>query len=71
MSIPPISGAQRFVDQDGRPTPELLRLLNEMRKLIEANDAFREAVGDVTKPTGGATTDAEARTAIDSIIDAA
>lgn len=64
MSIPPITGIERYVDAEGRLTFEGQKVLTAMAGILEA-------IGDVSKPSGGATVDAEARTAIDAIIDAA
>lgn len=54
----------RIAGPDGRPTVEFVRYMQEIERKIAA-------IGAVTKPTGGATQDAEARTAIDAIIDGA
>lgn len=70
MSIPPFTGLQRIADANGRPTPEFLQFMDRLLAVVEDNEDFRTAVNNVTKPSGGSTVDAEARTAIDAIIDA-
>lgn len=62
---------QRYVDQDGRFTIEGVQLLDAMARRILALENKMQAIAAVTAPTGGATTDAEARAAISAIIDAA
>lgn len=63
MSVPPVTGEQ-YVTKDGRLTPAGQVLMQEIVKAINA-------IAAVSKPTGGSPIDAEARTAIDAIIDAA
>ena len=63
MSIP-FSGAERLVDANGYPTDEFKIILAQLIKVSTDTSA-------VTAPAGGATIDAEARTAIAAIIAAA
>jgi hypothetical protein len=58
----------KYVTADGRLTLEGIALLERLAKV--SGDRLA-AIAGVTKPTGGATEDAEARAAIDAIIDAA
>ena len=62
--VPPISGAEKYVDSDGRLTWEGQKLLGAVADILEA-------IGGVGQPAGGATVDVEARTAISAIIVAA
>lgn len=71
MTIPPLSGIEKYVTPEGRLTWEGQRLL---QAIIDAsNDTTDQmaAIAGVTAPSGGATVDAEARTAIAAIIAAA
>ena len=54
----------RYIAPDGTLTVEGLRLINDLIRRLDA-------VAAVAAPTGGATVDAEARTAINAIISAA
>jgi hypothetical protein len=64
MSIPPITGFERFVDENGTLSLDGQRILGEITKRLDA-------IAAISDPTGGGTVDAEARTAIAAIIDAA
>jgi len=56
---------------DGRPTTRGLEYFARLeRRLVEAEQKLA-AIAAVTSPSGGATTDAEARTAINAIISGA
>ena len=58
---------QSYWNPDGTPTQLAYELFEELAQL----DAKIAALGAITKPSGGATVDTEARTAIDALIDAA
>lgn len=55
---------ERYVGPDGRLTIEGMKMLQSITDRLDA-------IAAVTNPTGGATVDAEARTAIDNIISGA
>ena len=61
----------RYVLQDGTPTEDFIREARLQEQRIVALEAKLAAIAAVTGPTGGATTDAEARTAINAIISGA
>jgi len=64
----PITGAEQYVDAEGRLTTAGQIVFQDMQSRITDLEAKLTAIAAVTGPTGGATTDAEARTAIDAII---
>ncbi len=68
MSAPNI---QEVYVADGRLTLEGYKLLADMNDRLEAAEAKLAAIAALSDPTGGATIDAEARTAINAILDAA
>lgn len=57
-----------YVDKAGRLTREGLLLLQDQAARIEALETRLAAIAAVAAPTGGTTTDTEARAAISSII---
>jgi hypothetical protein len=61
----------RYVEQDGSPTDDFIREARLQERRVAALEAKLAAIAAVTGPTGGATTDAEARTAINAIISGA
>lgn len=63
--------AETYVQRDGHLTLEGLKLLQDMNSRITDLETKLAAIAAVAAPTGGATTDAEARAAINSIITAA
>ena len=62
---------ETYVGPDGRLTIDGMKILQNAFSRIEDLEAQMAAIGAVTSPSGGATVDAEARTAIDAIITAA
>jgi len=62
---------EQYTTRDGTLTLDGLKVLQSMFDRIDDLEATLAAISAITKPTGGATVDAEARTAIDAIIDAA
>ena len=63
--------AQQYVGPDGRLTLEGVQLFDSLARRILTLEGKLAAIAEVTGPTGGATTDAEARAAINAIIAAA
>lgn len=61
----------RYFLPDGTPTEDFIREARLQEQRIIALEAKLAAIAAVTGPTGGATTDAEARTAINAIISGA
>ena len=61
----------QYVSQDGRLTMAGMQLLDAQARQIAALEAKLAALGLVTTPAGGGTQDAEARAAINAIINAA
>lgn len=57
--------------QGGKPTLAFMRLLQEYERRLADLETKLAAIAAVAAPTGGATTDAEARTAINAIISGA
>lgn len=62
---------QQYFDANGRPTIAGMELLEDMARRLQSAEDKLSAIADVTAPTGGGTTDAEARTAINAILAAA
>lgn len=58
----------RYWHPDGRPTVEGEKLVLELSRRLDALEAKLTAIAAIAAPTGGATTDAEARTAIAAIL---
>lgn len=63
-----INNLVSYFSPTGKPTTRGLEEFRNMERRIVALEAKLAAIAAVTEPTGGATTDAEARTAIDAII---
>lgn len=63
--------AEVYFAPTGRPTLAGQRLLQDMADRLDAIEAKLFAIAEIADPTGGATTDAEARAAILAIIGAA
>ena len=66
-----INNLVSYFNPDGTPTAEGMKFFKALEGRLEAAEAQMAAIAAVTGPTGGATIDAEARTAIDAIIAAA
>lgn len=62
---------QQYVDAQGRLTLDGVQLFDTLSRRIAALEGKFEAIAAIADPTGGATTDAEARAAINAIIGAA
>jgi hypothetical protein len=58
----------RYIDATGRLTGDGLRFFNELTTTLDGLSAKLAAIAAVASPAGGATTDAEARAAINAII---
>ncbi len=69
--IKPVSGEIVYFTQDGRLTYDGLALMQDIIKAVNASSDGLTAIAAVTAPAGGATVDAESRTAISAIIAAA
>lgn len=65
------NAALGFTGPDGRPTMSLLQLLRDYERRMAEIEARLDAVAAVAGPSGGATVDAQARTAIAAIISGA
>ena len=63
--------SEQYLRGDGRLTVDGQKLLQSMFDRIGVLEGQIAAIAAVTGPTGGATVDAEARTAINSIISGA
>lgn len=63
--------SERYLRPDGRLTLDGIKLFQSMFDRIGVLEGKLTAIAAVTDPTGGATVDAEARTAIQAIIDEA
>lgn len=66
-----INAQQQYFTPDGRPTIAGLQLLGDQARRIAVLEAKLKAISEVDAPTGGATQDAEARAAVNDILDAA
>jgi hypothetical protein len=66
-----VSIKDQIVTADGRLTQNGYALLDGMDRRLRGLEGKLAAVAAITGPTGGATVDAEARTAINAIIGAA
>jgi hypothetical protein len=69
--VTPLLAGQVVAKSSGEATLELVQVLQEITTAIEELQAMQEAIAAVSSPSGGGTQDAEARTAIASIIGAA
>ncbi len=61
----------KYVSPQGTLTTQGVELFLEVERRMAAAESKLAAIAAVTAPAGGATTDAEARTAINSILTAA
>ena len=66
-----ITNIVSYFNADGTPTIEGIRLIRSMEQRLDAAEAKLAAIAAVAGPAGGATIDAEARTAINAIISGA
>ncbi|MGB0854385.1 MAG: hypothetical protein ACPGSI_13915 [Pikeienuella sp.] len=66
-----INSLVSYFQKDGRPTIRGLEHFKDIEARLAGAEAKIAAIAAITKPSGGATVDAQARTAIDAIIDAA
>ena len=62
---------EQYVNSAGTLTVDGIKVFGDMFERIVTLEAQMAAIAAITAPTGGATTDAEARTAINSIISGA
>lgn len=62
--------SEQYVGPNGRLTLTGMKFFDAMERRIEAAEGKLAAIAAVADPTGGATTDAEARAAIVAIIGA-
>lgn len=68
--IPLLDG--QAATQEGNPASgDLIEVIQRLTDAVEELQAFQTALAAVSDPSGGGTQDAEARTAIQAIIDAA
>jgi len=63
--------AEKYVNSTGSLTIEGIRVFDDMFQRIGTLETQMAAIAAITAPTGGATTDAEARTAIAAILSGA
>lgn len=61
----------RYFEPDGTPTEDGIRFFYSMERRLSSAEGKLAAIAAVADPSGGATQDAEARTAIIAIIDGA
>ena len=66
-----INNITSYFNADGTPTDEGIRLFRRMEQRLNAAEGKLSAIAAVTGPTGGATIDSQARTAINAIISGA
>lgn len=62
---------QTIISGDGKPSPALIEVMDRLVRRVSALEARLNAIAAVAAPTGGATTDTEARAAIAAILAAA
>jgi hypothetical protein len=63
-----INNLTSYFKPDGTPTVEGLRLLGDLERRVKAAEGKLSAIAAITGPSGGATIDTQARTAINAII---
>lgn len=66
-----INNLVSYFNADGTPTDEGMKFFRALDARLAGAEGKLTAISQVTGPTGGATVDTEARTAIDDIIAAA
>jgi len=66
-----INNLVSYFNPDGTPTDEGLKFFRALDQRLVTVEAQMAAIAAVAGPTGGATVDSEARTAVDAIISAA
>ena len=67
----PLLIGQRATAEGAHASPELVEVVQRLVAAVEELQGQTAAIAAVAKPTGGATVDAEARAAVDAIIDGA
>lgn len=63
-----LAGNIRYVSPDGTLTLQGMQMFGDMARTLDEANAKLAAIAAVVAPSGGATVDAEARTAIAAII---
>lgn len=71
MTAKLLQPTQVIVGPDGKPTRDFVELFQRVVLDLNSATAKLAAIAALTDPAGGATVDAEARTAIGEILDAA
>lgn len=66
-----ISNLVSYFNADGTPNTRGLEYFNGLERRVVDAEAKLAAIAAVAAPTGGSTTDTQARTAINAIIDGA
>lgn len=67
----PLLSQQPVTANGDRPSRELVEVIDGLVREMKAMQAKLDAIAAVTAPTGGATVDSQARTAINAILTAA
>lgn len=67
----PLLSQQPVTAKGDRPSRELVEVIDGLVREMRAMQAKLDAIAAITAPTGGATVDSQARTAISAILTAA
>ena len=67
----PLLPQQPVTAKGDLPSRELHEVIDRLVRIVTAHEAKLQAIAAILDPAGGATVDAQARTAIAAIIDAA
>ena len=67
----PLLSQQPVTAKGDRPSRELVEVIDGLVREMRAMQAKLDAIAAITAPTGGATVDSQARTAINAILTAA